>query len=138
MPSSLLLTSSPTPFLFPPASASSLVSCFSFPVSGLIFFILFFLQARPNGDSMFGGDKQTHAASESSLGKYGCLGFGPPLPQGVQTKAQLWLAEIVFTSAAFGDIGHACTMQVVKNLQWVWTPHALESRDHGVNLQTLA
>lgn len=44
---------------------------------------------------MFGGDKQTHAASEASLGKYGCLGFGPPLPQGVQTKAQLWLAEIV-------------------------------------------
>lgn len=77
-------------------------------------FDIFFLQARPNGDNMFGGDKQTHAASEGSLGKYGCLGSGLPLPRGDQTKAQLWAAEIAFASAAFGDMRHAQTMQVVK------------------------
>lgn len=61
-----------------------------------------------------------------------------PLPRGVQTKAQLWLAEIALASAAFGDMRHTRTMQVVKNLLWVQTPHAHERRDHGANLQTLA
>lgn len=75
---------------------------------------------------MFRGDKQTYAASEGSLGKYGCLGFGLVLPQGVQTKAQLWLAEIAFVSAALGDMQHGNTMEVVKNVQWVWANYATE------------
>lgn len=119
-------------FSRPPFSAL----CFWFDI---FFSLLFFLQARPNGDNMFGGDKQTHAASEGSLGKYGCLGSGLPLPRGDQTKAQLWAAEIAFASAAFGDTRHTRTMQVVKKKCGGYGPHrASESRDHGANLQTLA
>lgn len=107
-------------------------------VSSLICFLLFFLQARPSGNSVFRGDKPTYVASEGSLGKYGCLGSGLLLPRGVQTKAQLWLAEIAFVSAVFGKMQYACAIEVVKKKRWVRTSYSPHIRDHAVNLQTLA
>lgn len=52
------------PSLFPPSIFLSLFLPFFPAMSGLPSF-----QAWPNGDNMFWGDKQAHAAAEGSLGK---------------------------------------------------------------------